>query len=77
MDYADIFPARRSDGFEIRRQKNDQTSLGSADLQSAASKIANPAEHLTRVLLQANALTYQTDYPLPQNTIPYTCCRYQ
>ena len=35
-------PARRSDGFEIRRQKNDLTSLESADLQSAASKIANP-----------------------------------
>ena len=47
---------RRSDGFEIRRQKKDLTSLGSADLQSAASKIANPAEHLTRVLLQANVL---------------------
>lgn len=28
-------------------------------------------------LFVANALTYQIDYPLPQNTKPYTCCRYQ
>jgi hypothetical protein len=25
----------------------------------------------------ANALTFQTDYLLPQNTKPYTCCKYQ
>lgn len=64
MDYADLSPARRSDGFEIRRQKNDLTSLGSADLQSTASKIANPAEHLTRVLLQAFALYISNRLPV-------------
>ena len=64
-------PARRSDGFEIRRQKNDLTSLGSADLQSAASKIANSLSNKSSAFIsiaQSSVLILQSNHPLDDHS---------